>query len=128
MDVPSYDKLLFITDAAINIYPGLSEKVDIRQNVLELAHALGVTAPKVALLSAVETVNPNIHSTIEAAALCKMAERGQIVGAAIDGPLAVDNAISPAAAAAKGIAGAVAGHADVLMVPIWRPATFWPSN
>ena len=117
MDVPSYDKLLFITDAAINIYPGLSEKVDILQNVIELAHALGVTAPKVALLSAVETVNPNIHSTIEAAALCKMAERGQIVGGQLDGPLAFDNAISPAAAAAKGIAGEVAGHADVLMVP-----------
>jgi phosphotransacetylase len=117
MDVPSYHKLLLLTDAAINIYPELSDRVDIVQNAIELAHVLGLALPKVALLSAVETVNPSIRSTIEAAALCKMADRGQITGGLLDGPLAFDNSISPEAAAAKGIVSAVAGDADILVVP-----------
>ncbi len=117
MDVPSYHKPLFITDAAVNIFPTLDEKVDIAQNAIELAHALGIQLPKVAILSAVETVNAKIPSTIDAAALCKMAERGQITGALLDGPLALDNAISPAAAKTKHIRSAVAGDADILLVP-----------
>ena len=98
MDVPTYPRPLFITDAAINIYPGLEEKIDIVKNVIQLAHALKIKLPKVAILSAVETVNPKIPSTLEAAALCKMADRGQISGAQIDGPLAFDNAVSKEAA------------------------------
>jgi phosphate acetyltransferase len=103
LDVPTYSKPLLITDAAINIYPDLAIKRDIIQNAIDLAHALGINVPKVAILSAVETVNPRITSTLDAAALCKMADRGQITGGLIDGPLAFDNAISPAAATAKGI-------------------------
>jgi phosphate acetyltransferase len=117
MDVPSYPEPLFITDAAINIFPDLETKADIVRNVIDLHRGLGLGAPRVAILSAVETVNPKIPSTIEAAALCKMAERGQIVGGLLDGPLALDNAISPEAARIKGIGGEVAGRAQVLVVP-----------
>jgi len=117
MDVPGHAEPLIITDAAVNIFPTLADKVDILQNAIDLAHALGVTQVLVAILSAVETVNPKIPSTIEAAALCKMAERGQITGAILDGPLALDNAISPAAAAIKHLASPVAGHANVVLVP-----------
>jgi len=117
LDVPTYHKPLYITDAAINIFPTLADKVDIVKNAIELAHALGVAQPKVAILSAVETVTPKIPSTIEAAALCKMAERGQITGAIIDGPLAFDNAISAEAARAKGFHSPVAGDPDILVVP-----------
>jgi phosphate acetyltransferase len=117
LDVPTYPKPLVITDAAVNISPTLEDKVDIVQNAIELAHALGVDEPRVAILSAVETVNPKIQSTLDAAALCKMAERGQIRGGVLDGPLAMDNAISPAAAKIKGIASPVAGNADILLVP-----------
>lgn len=117
LDVPHYPKPLFITDAAINIYPTLDDKRDIVQNAIDLAHALGLAMPKVALLSAVETVSPKITSTVDAAALCKMADRGQITGGLIDGPLAFDNAISKTAAEAKGIVSAVAGDADILVAP-----------
>jgi phosphate acetyltransferase len=117
MDVPTYAKPLAVTDAAINIFPDLETKVDIVQNAIEMAHALGRELPKVAILSAVETVTPKIPSTIDAAALCKMAERGQITGALLDGPLAFDNAISKEAAAIKGIRSEVAGDADILVVP-----------
>ena len=117
LDVPSYPKPLFITDAAINISPDLDIKRDIVQNAIDLAHALGIDAPRVALLSAVETVYPKILSTVEAAALCKMAERGQILGGILDGPLAFDNAVSSQAAAAKHLTSPVAGHADILVVP-----------
>jgi phosphate acetyltransferase len=117
MDVPTYPKPLFVTDAAINIYPTLEQKVDIVQNAIDLAHALRIPCPKVAILSAVETVTPKIQSTLEAAALCKMADRGQITGALLDGPLAMDNAISKEAAAIKKIKSAVAGDADILLVP-----------
>jgi phosphate acetyltransferase len=117
MDVPMYRKPLFITDAAINIFPSLEDKVDIAQNAIDLANALGVETPKVAILSAVETVTSKIPSTIDAAALCKMAERGQIHGALVDGPLAFDNAISREAAAMKDIRSPVAGDADILLVP-----------
>jgi phosphate acetyltransferase len=117
MDVPSYPKLLLITDVAVNIYPKLKEKVDIVQNAIDLAHVLGIKEPKVAILSAVETVNPDIESTLEAAALCKMADRGQITGGILDGPLAFDNAISREAAQTKKITSAVAGQADILVVP-----------
>jgi phosphate acetyltransferase len=117
LDVPTYPKALLITDAAINIYPDLAAKRDITQSAIDLALALGVVAPKVAVLSAVETVNPRITSTIDAAALCKMADRGQIIGGIVDGPLAFDNAISPAAVAAKGIVSPVAGQADILLAP-----------
>ncbi|MEO8461211.1 MAG: bifunctional enoyl-CoA hydratase/phosphate acetyltransferase [Dokdonella sp.] len=116
-DVPYYPKPLFITDAAINIYPDLTAKRDIVQNAIELAHALNIATPKVAILSAVETVTPKITSTVEAAALCKMADRGQIAGGILDGPLAFDNAISRDAAAAKHIVSPVAGDADILVVP-----------
>ncbi len=116
-DVPHYAKPLFITDAAINIYPDLATKRDIVQNAIELVHALAIEAPKVAILSAVETVTPKITSTVEAAALCKMADRGQITGGILDGPLAFDNAISRAAAEAKHITSPVAGDADILVVP-----------
>ena len=117
LDVPTYHKPLFITDAAINIYPTLDDKKDIVQNAIDLCVALGVNAPKVAILSAVETISPKIQSTVEAAALCKMAERGQIIGGCVDGPLAFDNAVSNAAAIAKHIASAVAGDADILVAP-----------
>ncbi|MCW2241228.1 phosphate acetyltransferase/phosphate butyryltransferase [Azospirillum canadense] len=117
MDVPTYPKALFITDAAVNIAPTLEDKRDIIQNAIDLAKALGNDLPKVAILSAVETVNPKIPSTVEAAALCKMADRGQITGGVLDGPLALDNAISPEAARIKGIASPVAGYADILVVP-----------
>jgi phosphate acetyltransferase len=117
MDVPTYPKLLYITDAAINIFPTLDDKVDIVANAIELCHALGIAMPKVAILSAVETVTAKIPSTLEAAALCKMADRGQIKGGVLDGPLAFDNAINVEAAVAKGIHSTVAGDADVLLVP-----------
>ena len=117
MDVPTYPKPLAVTDAAINIFPDLETKVDIVQNAIDMAHALGRERPKVAILSAVETVTPKIPSTIDAAALCKMAERGQITGALLDGPLAFDNAISKEAAAIKGIRSEVAGDPDILLVP-----------
>jgi phosphate acetyltransferase len=117
MDVPTYHKPLFITDAAVNIFPSLDDKADIVQNAIDLAIVLGVTRPKVAILSAAETVNSKIPSTIDAAALCKMADRGQIVGGLLDGPLAFDNAISAEAAKAKNIVSNVAGDADILVVP-----------
>jgi phosphotransacetylase len=117
MDVPTYPKPLALTDAAINIFPDLETKVDIVQNAIETAHALGRAMPKVAILSAVETVTSRIPSTIDAAALCKMAERGQITGGLLDGPLAFDNAISKAAAEIKGIRSEVAGDPDILLVP-----------
>ncbi len=117
LDVPHYPKPLFITDAAINIFPDLDTKRDIVQNAIDLAHALGIPRPKVAVLSAVETVYPKIPSTVEAAALCKMLDRGQLTGGLIDGPLAFDNAVSKAAAEAKGIHSEVAGDADILVVP-----------
>lgn len=117
LDVPAYPRPLFITDAAINIYPSLEDKVDIVQNAIDLAHALGIEVPKVAILSAVETVNPKIPSTVEAAALCKMADRGQITGGILDGPLAFDNAISEEAARTKKIISPVAGKADILLAP-----------
>jgi phosphate acetyltransferase len=117
MDLPTYPRPLFITDAAINIYPTLEVKVDILKNAIQLAHALKIAQPKVAILSAVETVNPKIPATIDAAALCKMADRGQIEGALIDGPLAFDNAVSKEAALIKGIHSKVAGEADILLAP-----------
>jgi phosphate acetyltransferase len=117
MDVPTYPRVLLVTDAAINIAPGLKEKADIVRNAIDLAHVLGVPAPRVAILSAVETVTPEIPSTLEAAALCKMADRGQITGGILDGPLAFDNAVSEQAARTKKIESPVAGRADVLLVP-----------
>jgi phosphotransacetylase len=117
MDVPTYHKVIAVTDGAINIFPGLEDKVDILQNAIDFFIALGCERPKVAILSAVETVNPKIPSTIEAAALCKMAERGQIRGAILDGPLAFDNAISSEAARIKKIDSPVAGDPDILLVP-----------
>src|SRR5207342_1707141 len=117
MDVPRHPDALIITDAAVNIAPSLDDKVDIVQNAIDLAHAMGVSEVRVALLSAMETVTSKVPSTIEAAALCKMAERGQITGALLDGPLALDNAISPQAAAIKKISSPVAGRANVLVVP-----------
>ena len=117
MDVPGHDQPLIITDAAVNIAPDLKGKVDITQNAIDLAHVLTPGDIKVAILSAMETVNPDVPSTLEAAALCKMADRGQITGAQLDGPLALDNAISPEAARIKKIASPVAGVANVLVVP-----------
>lgn len=117
MKVPSYHKPLFLTDAALNIRPSLSDKRDIVQNAIDLFIALGYGAPKVAILSAVETVTETIPSTLDAAALCKMADRAQITGGLVDGPLALDNAISKEAAEAKGIVSPVAGDADILVVP-----------
>lgn len=117
MDVPSYERLLFISDAAINVRPGLSELRDITCNAIDLTHALGTERPKVALLSCTENVSEKIESTIFAAAICKMADRGTIAGADIDGPLAMDNAVSPEAARIKGITSLVAGQADILIVP-----------
>ena len=117
MDVPSYPETLIVTDAAVNIAPSLADKVDIVQNAIDLAHALQFKEVRVAILSAMETVNPSVPSTIEAAALCKMADRRQITGAIIDGPLALDNAISLESAAIKKIDSPVAGRANVLVVP-----------
>ena len=116
-DVPTYPRPLMITDAAINIAPDLEGKAHIIQNAIELAHALGIAQPKVAILAAVETINPKMLSTLEAAALCKMADRGQIKGGLLDGPLAFDSAVSMVAAKTKGITSAVAGQADILLVP-----------
>ena len=117
MDVPGHPDPLIITDAAVNIAPSLADKVDIVQNAIDLGHALGFPEVRVAIMSAMETVNPAVPSTIEAAALCKMAERGQITGGTLDGPLALDNAINKEAAAIKHIVSPVAGHANVLVVP-----------
>jgi len=116
-DVPAYRHTLLVTDAAINIYPTLEDKVDIVQNAIDLARTLGIDTPKVAILSAVETVTPKIVSTIDAAALCKMAERGQITGGIVDGPLAFDNAINLRAAEIKHLHSKVAGRAEILVVP-----------
>jgi len=117
MDVPSHEETLIVTDAAVNIAPTLEEKVDIIQNAIDLAHALQFPEVRVAILSAMETVNPKVPSTIEAAALCKMADRGQITGAILDGPLALDNAISLESVKIKQIQSPVAGRANVLVVP-----------
>jgi phosphate acetyltransferase len=117
MDVPTHAETLFITDAAINIFPDLDAKRDIVQNAVDLFTQVGLGTPRVAILSAVETVTSKIPSTIDAAALCKMAERGQITGGVLDGPLAFDNAIDPEAARIKGIKSEVAGHAQILVVP-----------
>ena len=117
MDVPAYPRMLLVTDAAIHIAPDIHDKRDIVQNAIDLAQVLGVACPKVAILAAVETVNPRMTATIDAAMLCKMADRGQITGGEVDGPLAFDNAISPEAARTKHIRSAVAGQADILVVP-----------
>jgi phosphate acetyltransferase/phosphate butyryltransferase len=117
MQTPAYPRPFILTDAAINIAPTLSEKADIVRNAIDLAHAIGVAVPRVAILAAVETVNPAMPATLDAAALCKMADRGQIAGGVLDGPLAFDNAVSIAAARVKGIRSEVAGQADVLVVP-----------
>ncbi len=117
MDVPGHDTPLVITDAAVNIAPTLEEKVDIVQNAIDMVHALGVPEARVAILSAMETVNPKVPSTIEAAALCKMADRGQITGGILDGPLALDNAISPESVAVKKIVSPIGGNANILIVP-----------
>jgi phosphotransacetylase len=117
LDVPSYPRALIITDAAVNIAPTLEDKVDIVQNAIDLAHRLGLQTPKVAILAAVETVSSKMQATLDAAALCKMAERGQITGGILDGPLAFDNAISARAAATKKITSSVAGEADILLAP-----------
>src|SRR5215831_13201727 len=117
MDVPTYHKVLIVTDAAINIAPTLEDKVDICQNAIDLAISLGLKRPKVAILAAVETVTSKMPATIDAAALCKMAERGQITGGILDGPLAFDNAISKEAAQTKGIRSEVAGDPDILLAP-----------
>ena len=116
-DVPTYPRPLLITDAAVNIEPSLEDKVDIVQNAIDLAHMMGIAEPKVAILAAVETVTSKMRSTIDAAALCKMADRGQIRGGLLDGPLAFDNAVSLVAAKTKGIVSGVAGRADILVVP-----------
>lgn len=117
LDAPLYSRTLFITDAAINIYPTLEDKVDILQNAIDLARVMGVETPHVALLSAVETINPKIESTLHAAALCKMADRKQITGAILDGPLALDTAVSAHAAEIKSLSSPVVGKADILLVP-----------
>ena len=117
MDVKAYPRPLIITDAAINVLPSLEDKRDIVQNAIDLAAMLQISSPRVAILSAVETVTPKLPSTIDAAALCKMADRGQITGGLVDGPLAFDNAVSPEAAREKGIVSEVAGRADILVVP-----------
>jgi phosphotransacetylase len=117
MDVPTYHKVLIVTDAAINIAPTLEDKVDICQNAIDLAVSLGVAVPKVAILAAVETVSSKMQATLDAAALCKMADRGQITGGVLDGPLAFDNAISKEAAKIKKIASPVSGDPDILLVP-----------
>jgi phosphate acetyltransferase/phosphate butyryltransferase len=117
IDAPDYPRPLFVTDAAINIYPTLEDKVDIVQNAIDLAQTLGLERPKVAILSAVEIVTSKIKSTIDAAALCKMADRGQITGGILDGPLAFDNAVSEEACKTKGIVSPVGGRADIFLVP-----------
>ncbi len=117
IDAVGRERLYLLSDAAVNVAPDLEAKVDIVQNAIDLAHALGIAQPRVAILSAVETVNPKIPSTLDAAALCKMADRGQITGALLDGPLGFDNAVSLRAAQAKGIVSAVAGRADILIAP-----------
>lgn len=117
METAAYPRPFIITDAAINIAPNLEDKADIVRNAIDLAHVIGVPQPKVAILSAVETINSRLQSTLDAAALCKMADRGQIVGGLLDGPLALDNAVSPDSVRIKGINSAVAGRADVLVVP-----------
>ena len=117
MDVPGHEDVIIISDAAVNIAPDLEAKADIVQNAIDLAHALGAGEARVAILSAMETVNPKVPSTIEAAALCKMADRGQITGGILDGPLALDNAIDPEAAKIKNLHSPVAGRANVLIVP-----------
>lgn len=117
LDVPGFDRPLVLTDCVVNIEPGLLEKRDIAQNAIKFAQAIGIAKPRMAILSAVETVNPAIPSTLDAAALCKMADRGQITGAVLDGPLAFDNAISSESASNKGIVSEVAGRPDVLLVP-----------
>jgi len=117
LDVPAYSRLLLVKDAAINIAPSAKEKMDIAQNAIDLARVLGIDEPKLAILAAVETVNPEMQSTVDAAMLCKMADRGQITGAVLDGPLAFDNAISEEAARVKKIVSPVAGRADILLVP-----------
>jgi phosphate acetyltransferase/phosphate butyryltransferase len=117
IDAPGYPRPLFITDAAINVYPTLTDKRDIIQNAIDLVHALGIAEPRVAILSAVETVTEKIKSTLDAAALCKMADRGQITGGILDGPLAFDNAVSEEAAKTKGIISPVVGRADIFVVP-----------
>jgi phosphate acetyltransferase len=117
MDVPALDRAIVVTDAAINIFPTLKDKVHIIQNAIDLLHALGLSQPKVAILSAMETVNPDVPSTVEAAALCKMADRKQITGGILDGPLALDNAINLEAAQIKKIDSPVAGMADILVAP-----------
>lgn len=117
LDVPGVDRPLVLTDCVVNIEPGLMDKRDIAQNAIHFAHAIGITQPRVAILSAVETINPAIASTLDAAALCKMAERGQITGAVLDGPLAYDNAVSAASARNKGIVSEVAGRPDILLLP-----------
>ncbi|WP_395372546.1 bifunctional enoyl-CoA hydratase/phosphate acetyltransferase [Komagataeibacter diospyri] len=117
LTVPGYKDVIFITDAAVNISPDLAAKRDIVQNAIDLHHGLGLGVPRVALLSAIETVNPRVLGTVDAAALCKMAERGQIKGALLDGPLAMDNAIDKSAARIKGIVSKVAGHAQILVAP-----------
>ena len=117
MDVPALDRAIIITDAAVNMFPTFEDKVHIIQNAIELAHALGKAQPKVAILSAMETINPKVQSTIEAGALCKMADRGQITGGILDGPLALDNAINLQAAQIKKIDSPVAGLADILIAP-----------
>jgi phosphotransacetylase len=117
IDVPTYPRLLFLTDAAMNIAPALEDKRDIVQNAIDLAQIVGIQRPKVAVLSAVETINPRIRSSLEAAALCKMSERQQIRGGVLDGPLTFDTAVSEAAATAQGISSPVAGTADILVAP-----------
>jgi phosphate acetyltransferase len=117
VDVPGVERPLLMTDCVVNIAPALADKRDIAQNAIDLAHALGIAIPRMAILSAVETINPAIPGTIDAAALCKMAERDQIRGALLDGPLAFDNAISARSAANKGIVSEVAGRPDILLVP-----------
>jgi phosphate acetyltransferase len=117
LDLPTYPKPLFITDSMINIAPGLAEKREICQNAIDLARWLGIPAPKVAVLAAVETINPSMPATIQAATLCKMAERGQISGGILDGPVTVDQAVSPKAAGSVGIRSAVVGQADILLAP-----------
>jgi phosphotransacetylase len=117
MDVPTYPKMFIMTDAAVNIFPTLADKRDIIQNAIDLARLLGTERPKVGILSAVETVNAKLPSTLDAAALCKMADRGQITGGILDGPLAFDNAISAQAAKTKGIISPVSGDVDILLAP-----------
>jgi phosphotransacetylase len=117
MDVPSYEHTLIVTDAAVNIAPTMEDKVHIIQNAIDLGHALRFPEVRVAILAATETINPKMPSTVEAGALCKMADRGQITGGVVDGPLAFDNAVSEEAARVKGIVSPVAGRADIFVVP-----------